>query len=59
MKKILFFAFLAVSLIFVGCGGNGGGYNPPSTTGNIQFLNQTDDAYYVDVAGYETFTLGG
>ena len=60
MKKILFFAFIAVSLIFAGCGGNnGGGYNPPSTTGNIQFQNQTDDAYYVEVAGYETFTLGG
>ena len=60
MKKILFLAFIAVSLIFAGCGGNnGGGYNPPSTTGNIQFQNQTDDAYYVEVAGYETFTLGG
>ena len=59
MKKILFFAFMALALVFNGCSGNGGGFNPPSTTGYIQFQNQTDDAYYVEVAGYETFTLGG
>ena len=66
MKKILFFAFIAVSLIFAGCGGPdapgggnyGGGYNPPATTGYIQFQNQTSDAYYVEVSGFEPFTLG-
>ena len=69
MKKILFFAFIAVSLIFMGCagpnpsspgggGGYGGDYNPPVTTGYIQFQNQTDDAYYVEVSGYEPFVLG-
>ena len=63
MKKFLFLALVAMSLTLIGCGNpnvsGGGSYNEPTTTGYIQFLNQSDDSYYVDVAGFQPFTLGG
>ena len=58
MKKILFFAFIALSLVLAGCRGSGSHLQQPSTTGYIQFQNLTNDSYFVEVDGYSPFTLG-
>ena len=58
MKKILFLAFIALSLVLTGCRGSGSNHQQLSTTGYIQFQNLTDDSYFVEIDGCNLFTIG-
>ena len=44
----------------IGGGGNNGyGIDIPTCTGTIEFVNNSNNPYTVDVSGYDSFTLSG